>query len=150
MEDLFTLWSITEQQEIPSNIVMDILGAMLTMVMSGSVMNVFLTQRIKILVKCSTSSGAFAISGICAVIITLFLIFLSWKFEVGMVKFVKIDFSLLLVSQFLAAALIVMIGSNWFFDRTFFKNFLSWIGMDKKYQHQITKYRKKTTKNTKS
>lgn len=131
---------MTEPQEISSNIVMDIIGALLTMVMSGSVMNLFLTQRIKILVKCSTSSGAFAISGICAVIITLFLIFLSWKLEVGMFKFAKFDFSPLLVSQFLAAALIVMIGSNWFFDRQFFKNFLSWIGMDKKYQHHITKY----------
>ena len=146
MEDLFTWWSMTEPQEISSTIVMDILGALLTMVMSGSVMNVFLTQRIKILVKCSTSSGAFAISGICAIVITAVLIFLSWTLEVGMFKFTKFDFSSLLVSQFLAASLIVMIGSNWFFDRQFFKNFLSWIGMDKKYQHQITKYRKKTTK----
>ena len=133
-------WSTTEPQVISSNIVMDILGALLTMVMSGSVMNVFLTQRIKILVKCSTSSGAFAISGICAVIITLFLIFLSWKLEVGMFKFAKFGLSPLLISQFLAASLIVMIGSNWFFDRKFFKNFLSWIGMNKKYQHHITKY----------
>lgn len=143
-------WSTTKPQVISSNIVMDILGALLTMVMSGSVMNVFLTQRIKILVKCSTSSGAFAISGICAVIITLFLIFLSWKLEVGMFKFTKFELSPFLVSQFLAEALIIMIGSNWFFDRQFFKNFLSWIGMDKKYQHQVTKYRKKTTKNIKS
>lgn len=142
MQDLFSFWNTSPVDKIPGCVVLEILGALLTLLMSMSVMNVFLTQRLKLWTKTETSSGAFALSGISAVIVTFFMIGLCYYLDIGMFKYTNFEFSILLVIQFMSAALIVMIGSNWFFDRQFFKNFLSWIGMDREFQHKIRKYSK--------